>query len=293
MPELPEVEIIKRELKELSINKKITNILSSGLKLRKKIPSLEHIIGQKIVNIHRRNKYLILETQNNWIVIHLGMTGQFIYSTSGVPDKKHIHFQILLSNNTCLYYLDPRRFGLIDSFFKSSYPYFNDIPLFKKLGIEPLGYFEEEDFLKLFTKKRAAKNFLLDGSLVCGLGNIYANEILFLSNIHPMQDVMLMTILQRKNLYSHIKPTLYKAIRLGGSSISDYVHTNGTKGEMQNFYNVYGRNGKCCNVCNSLIDKIMQSGRSSFFCPTCQPFIVITDDLKIKKKPAKKIIKKP
>lgn len=273
MPELPEVEIIKRELIEHSINKKIINVLSSGKKLRKDIPSLEHLIGQKIVNVHRRNKYLILETQNNWVVIHLGMTGQLIFSNNGVPEKKHIHFQIILSNNECLYYIDPRRFGLIESFYKSSYPYFNDIPLFDNLGIEPLGNFEEEDFLKLFKKKKTAKAFLLDGSLVCGLGNIYANEILFLSKVNPEQNVLLLSEEQRKDIYSHIKPTLLKAINLGGSSISDYVHTNGTKGEMQKFYNVYGLNGKPCKVCGTHIEKITQNGRSSFYCPQCQPIV--------------------
>lgn len=270
MPELPEVEIIRRQLLDNTVSKKIIDIVSSDLKLRKEIPSLHHLIGQRIVSIHRRNKYLIIETNHNWIVIHLGMTGQLLFSKEGIPNKKHIHLQILLTKNEGLYYIDPRRFGLIETFYKSSHPYFNSIPLFKNLGIEPLGSFEEEDFLELFKKRKAAKSFLLDGAMVCGLGNIYANEILFLAKIHPQQNIMDLSIADRKELFSHIRPTLFKAIDLGGSSISDYVHTNGTKGEMQKFYNVYGRVNEPCKCCGTKIEKVMQNGRSSFFCPACQ-----------------------
>lgn len=289
MPELPEVEIIRRELLDHTIGKKITAVESSDLKLRKEIPTLEHLVGQKITAIHRRNKYLILETNHNWIVIHLGMTGQLLYSKNGVPNKKHIHFKLLLTKDECLYYVDPRRFGLIEGFYKSTYPYFNSIPLFSNLGIEPLGHFEEEDFLSLFKNKKTAKSFLLDGSMVCGLGNIYANEILFLSNIHPQENILSLSEQERKILFSHIKPTLLKAIELGGSSISDYVHTNGTKGEMQKFYNVYGRDKKPCNCCGTIIEKISQNGRSSFFCPSCQP---LKNEIKTKKRTKKTVTKK-
>lgn len=271
MPELPEVEIIRRELSDKLSGKKIKNLETSDLRLRKEIPNLEHLIGQKIVLIQRRNKYLILETINNWIVIHLGMTGQLHFNKGGVFTGNHIHLKINFWDGSILYYQDPRRFGLIEAFYKSSYPYIDSIPLFKNLGIEPLGAFSEEDFLDFFKKKKNIKSFLLDGSHVCGIGNIYANEILFKSKIHPERNILDLTLLERKVLYSHIKPTLEKAIELGGSSISDYVHTNGTKGEMQNFYKVYGRFGKECFDCKTSIDKITQGGRSSFFCPSCQP----------------------
>jgi formamidopyrimidine-DNA glycosylase len=284
MPELPEVEIVKRELSNSCIGKKITSFEKSEFKLRRPIPSLDHLIGQKFVHIHRRNKYLILETHNNWIVIHLGMTGQLLYNKDGNSSGKHIHFTFKFYDNSILYYQDPRRFGLIESYYKTEYPYFNQIPLFKNLGIEPLGTFEEEDFLNLFTKKRTAKSFLLDGNMVCGIGNIYANEILFKSKVNPAQNILELPIEKRKEIYSHIKPTLNKAIELGGSSISDYVHTNGTKGEMQNFYKVYGRNNCPCFDCGTKIEKIMQNARGSFYCPKCQPIIGNKIETKIRNK---------
>lgn len=271
MPELPEVEIIRRELSDKISGKKIKNLETSDLRLRKEIPNLEHLIGQKIVLIQRRNKYLILETINNWIVIHLGMTGQLHFNKNGISTGNHIHLKINFWDGSILYYQDPRRFGLIEAFYKSSYPYIDSIPLFKNIGIEPLGTFTEEDFLGFFKKKKNVKSFLLDGSHVCGIGNIYANEILFKSKINPERNILDLTLSERKELYSHIKPTLETAIKLGGSSISDYVHTNGTKGEMQNFYKVYGRVGKECLDCKKVIEKITQGGRSSFFCPNCQP----------------------
>lgn len=271
MPELPEVEILRRELSDKVAGKKIKSIETSDLRLRKEIPNLEHLISQKIVLIQRRNKYLILETINNWIVIHLGMTGQLHFNKSGNFSGNHIHLKINFWDGSILYYQDPRRFGLIEAFYKSSYPYIDSIPLFKNLGIEPLGVFIEEDFLSLFKKKKNVKSFLLDGSHVCGIGNIYANEILFKSKIHPERNIMDLSIDERKALYSNIKPTLEKAIELGGSSISDYVHTNGTKGEMQNFYKVYGKAGKACLDCGTEIKKLVQGGRSSFYCEKCQP----------------------
>lgn len=274
MPELPEVEILKRELLDNIVGKTISSITNSELKLRKEIPNLEHLINQKIVHIHRRNKYLVLETHNNWIVIHLGMTGQLIFKKENNIDGKHIHMVMTFKDNSIIYYQDPRRFGLIQTYYKSSYPYINTIPEFKNLGIEPLGNFEEEDFLKLFKKKKSVKAFLLDGSMVCGIGNIYANEILFQSKINPMENILNIPIEKRKDIYSHIKPMLEKAIKLGGSSISDYVHTDGVKGEMQNFYKVYGRVGKPCFDCNTTILKVVQNSRSSFYCPVCQPLIV-------------------
>lgn len=277
MPELPEVEIVRRELSSNISNKKIKSIETSDLKLRKAIPNLDHLVNQKIVLVQRRNKYLILDTINNWIVIHLGMTGQLHFKKDGAPVGKHIHLTIHFWDGSFLYYQDARRFGLVETFYKSSYPYIDSIPLFKNLGIEPLGVFEEDDFLELFKKRKNIKSFLLDGSQVCGIGNIYANEILFKSKINPQQNILDLPEQKRKDLYSHIKPTLEKAIELGGSSISDYVHTNGTKGEMQNFYKVYGRVGKPCFDCSTPIEKIVQGGRSTFFCPQCQPLIEVKD----------------
>jgi formamidopyrimidine-DNA glycosylase len=269
MPELPEVEILKRELTESVIGKTIINAKNSDKKLKRAIPSLS-IPGEKILNIFRRNKYLIFETSNYWMVFHLGMTGKLIYTTS-VPDKKHIHCILSFSDGTILYYEDARRFGSIDLYAKTSVKEYLDIPLFKKLGIEPLSKdFTYTAFQKLFKNSKNIKGFLMDAAYVCGVGNIYACETLFLAGIHPTRSVDSITEEEKKKLFKLIPEVLRKSIELGGSSISDYVHTNGVKGEMQNFYFTYGRTGQICKNCTSKIEKISQNGRSSFFCPNCQ-----------------------
>jgi formamidopyrimidine-DNA glycosylase len=269
MPELPEVEILKRELKESVIGKAIIGSKKSDYRLRRSIPEFTNN-GEKILNIFRRNKYLIIETNTLWLVIHLGMTGKLIYSKS-IPDKDHIHFILDFSDGTKLYYEDARRFGSIDIYSKSSYQNYLNIPLFKSLGVEPLSEeFKYESFKDLFNNTKNIKSFLMDAKYVCGIGNIYACEILFLSNINPNRRVDTITESEKKKLYKFIPEVLQKSIDLGGSSISDYVHTNGLKGEMQNFYFTYDRKDENCKKCKNKIQKIKQGGRGTYFCPTCQ-----------------------
>lgn len=273
MPELPEVETIKRQLTPDLIGKKIIKSFSSGKRLRREIPNFNPLIGQFILNIFRRNKYLILETNNFWVVIHLGMTGKLIIE-SIENIKKHTHFLLSLNNNIFLSYEDARRFGSLDLFEKSLFKNYLDIPIFKNLGIEPL----EKQFTLALTKKLITgtsleiKKFLMDSNKICGIGNIYANEILFLSKINPKIKGKDLTKNEINLIYKNIIKVLNKAISLGGSSISDFVHTNGSKGSMQDNYYVYARENKPCKICKTPILKLIQAGRSSFFCPNCQPF---------------------
>lgn len=269
MPELPEVEILKRELKESVIGKTIIGSKKSGFRLRRTIPDFNNI-NEKILNIFRRNKYLIIETNKFWLVIHLGMTGKLIYSES-IPNKEHIHFSLDFLDGSKLYYEDARRFGSIDIYTKSSIQNYLDIPLFNNLGVEPLSEnFTYEEFKSLFKNSKNIKSFLMDAQYVCGIGNIYACEILFLSSINPNRRVDSITELEKQKLYRFIPEVLQKSIDLGGSSISDYVHTTGLKGEMQNFYFTYDRKDENCKLCNSKIEKIKQGGRGTYYCPTCQ-----------------------
>lgn len=271
MPELPEVETVKRQLKETIIGQKIQDFKLSGLRLRREIPSLSDLKNQTILNIFRRNKYLIIELNYNWLVIHLGMTGQLIFVDKIPLHKKHVHCILHFWGGHYLYYEDPRRFGSIDLYHKKDFSDYHQIPLFENLGFEPLeASFTFNKFNELFSKSKNIKSFLMDASFVCGIGNIYASEILFLSKISPKRDILDTSEPERKLLFQNIKNVLKKAIELGGSSISDFVHVNGQSGKMQNFYNVYGRNGLKCNCCNHLVEKINQNGRSTFFCPSCQ-----------------------
>lgn len=272
MPELPEVEIIKRDLSSTLISKKITSTFVGDKKLKRIIPQLSVLNHSTILNIFRRNKYLILQTNNFWLVIHLGMTGKLIFLPS-MPKNfpKHTHAWIQFNDGSYLYYDDPRRFGSIDLFSIIQYPNYLTIPLFLNLGIEPLSLdFKFNKFSSCFNNSRKIKSFLMDSSVVCGIGNIYASEILFLAKIHPERLVNTISLDEQKKLFHFIPLVLEKSIELGGSSISDFVHTNGLKGSMQNFYNVYGLNNQPCKVCSTSIEKVIIAGRSSFFCPSCQ-----------------------
>jgi formamidopyrimidine-DNA glycosylase len=276
MPELPEVETVKKQLSSLILSKPISKIETSGLALRRlKIPDLSDLVNEQFITIYRRNKYLILETASSFLVIHLGMTGQLV-KVDTLPSEKHIHMIIHFKNKEFLYYQDVRRFGQITLFSKKDYPDYLTIPLFSNLGFEPLSpEFKYSDFSRLLDKnKNPAKKFLMEAKYVCGIGNIYANEILFLTKINPEEPVHNISEKQRKLLFKTIIQVLQKAVELGGSSISDFIHVNGASGQMQNFYKVYGKTGEPCSVCGNPISRIKQYGRSTFYCPHCQPLIL-------------------
>ncbi len=270
MPELPEVEIVTNELKEKILSTKIESVFYSGKKFKRPVESVYLAGNQNIKKIYRRNKYIILELDDFWLVFHLGMTGNLFYSP--IEKKgKHTHLIFKLSDKHYLIFDDPRRFGSIDLFEKNKIPNYLEIPLFSKLGLEPLSEnFTLDSFSNFFSLKINIKKFLMDSQYVCGIGNIYANEILFLSNISPLKNINTLNKKQISLLFSNITMVLNKAISLGGSSISDFVHTNGVKGEMQNFYYVYGKKEHNCKLCSSKIEKIQQFGRGTYFCPTCQ-----------------------
>jgi formamidopyrimidine-DNA glycosylase len=270
MPELPEVEILKRELSTTVLHKTIDGSYQSNKKFKRLFPELNILKNSTIKNIFRRNKYLILELNEKWLVIHLGMTGQLIFSSSLVLGK-HTHFYFKFNDGTHLKFDDPRRFGSVDLYDKTVYSDYLKIPLFKNLGMEPLdSSFTFSKFHSYFNSSKNIKNFIMDAQYVCGIGNIYASEILFLSKISPTRLVKNINIKEQKLLFKLIPQVLQTSINLGGSSISDFVHTNGTTGSMQQFYNTYGRNGKPCKACNNNIEKIVQNGRSTFYCPSCQ-----------------------
>lgn len=278
MPELPEVETIKRQLQNDNIiNCKILKINQSSLKLRfnpVKSMDITKINNQIIVDVHRRNKYLIIETYNYFFVIHLGMTGQLLIEEKHI-NHKHLHFQIELDNKN-INFIDPRRFGGVDIIEKTDkLNNYQNIERFKNLGIEPFSIeYNKDNFIKLLKLKKTnnIKKFLLDQSNICGIGNIYANEIMFLSNISPYKRIKELTKKEKDNLFVNIIKVLQKSIDLGGSTISDFKHINGSSGNMQNFYFVYDRLKQNCktNNCNNLIEKIIQNGRSTYFCSNCQ-----------------------
>ncbi len=286
MPELPEVEIVKRSLYKMINNAKIVDIKIKNKNLRYKIDKdlCKNLVSEKILNISRRSKYLIFHFRKKILLVHLGMTGKFlltsrkdnkIFRTSFYYDlnilKKHNHLYLYLNNGLVVIYNDVRKFG----FFKLyDIKNLSKIICLKKLGPDPLGKFFSEEYFKNFIKRRKKniKNLLMDQNFVAGLGNIYVNEALFLSKIIPIKSCKKLKDKQIKKLIINIKKILKKSIYNGGSSIRDFKSTNGKIGKFQQYFCVYGRENKKCvrNYCDGKIKKIFISNRSSFYCQKCQ-----------------------
>jgi len=286
MPELPEVEIVKRSLLKTVNKAKIIDIKINNKNLRYKLSYklLTQIINKKILKISRRSKYLIFHFQHFLLLIHLGMTGKFLitrkrdkliiktsfyYDLNILPKHNHIHFT--LNNGLILIYNDVRRFG----FFKLyKIKEIEEISFLKKLGPEPLSHNFNENYFHKFikNKKKNIKNLLMDQSFVSGLGNIYVNEVLFISKIHPLRSCKKININEIKKLVFNIKKILKTSISKGGSSIKDFGNIEGQKGQFQQHFHVYGKENTICSriSCAGKIKKISISSRSSFYCTICQ-----------------------
>ncbi len=286
MPELPEVEIVKRSLKNKVNYKKIKKIIITNRDLRFKIQkNFENLLeGRSITNVSRFSKYIILTLDNlNYCLIHLGMSGtlhlinykkkekitNLSFYNSKILPKKHNHVKIKFSNFTIIYN-DPRRFG----FFKLLKNKKELKKYFQRSGPEAISSKFNFKYVKykLIDKKKNIKNFLLDQYFVSGIGNIYANEILFYSKINPFKIAKKLSSKEIKKLIKYSKLVLNLAIKFGGSSIRDFKNAKGISGSFQNKFKVYDRENKYClkKNCKGKIIKMFISNRSSFFCKSCQ-----------------------
>ena len=282
MPELPEVETIRRGLQRKIKNKQIKEIVVNVDKILKK-PYLGEFItklkGKKVKKVDRRGKYIIINLDSKEkLIIHLGMTGLLIYPYNenskeieeGEIKAKHNHLIFTFTDDTQLVFNDVRRFGKI--FLVSN---LDEVESITKLGVEPLdNYFTEEVFIQILSKKKKSKikPFLMDQKFITGLGNIYANEVLYRSNIHPLRLIFSLNKEEIKSLHQQIKLVLSEAIELRGSTVADeaYRDSDGKKGEFIKKLQVYDRKGEPCIKCGSPIEVIRINGRSSFICPQCQ-----------------------
>ena len=269
MPELPEVETVRRGIEHLQ-GKKITKIFRSDKKMRiNSSLDLQELQGGEVLEVKRRARYLIIHFDNKKsLILHLGMSGKITVS----PDfkkLKHDHLACQFDDAKWFIFNDARRFGFMDLVETKN---LSTHKMLSKLGPEPLS--EEFNFsdlkAKLAAKKMNIKTAMMDNEIVVGVGNIYINESLFDSNISPLRQAHLLKEKELKRLISSIKKIIKNAIDLGGSSISDYVTATGDLGNFQNTFKVYGREKLNCLQCNDLIRKIRQNGRSSFYCPQCQ-----------------------
>ena len=282
MPELPEVETVKRGLEEFIINESIKEVYLSKFNLRFPWPKdfVSKIVGKKIISIKRRAKYIIIGLSDNYsIIAHLGMSGSYKVLKKGeVQDYiilKHDHLIIDLDNFKIVYN-DPRRFGYIDLTNQDPETH----KFLSSLGPEPLSnYFNADNLAEtLLNKNKPIKNTLLDQNIVSGLGNIYVCEALFRSKINPKKNCSKLVTSKgkpRKNLILLVKKineVIKEAIEAGGSSLRDFSNTSGKMGYFQSSFNVYNRENEKCLLgsCNGIIKRIIQSGRSTFFCSKCQ-----------------------
>ena len=276
MPELPEVETVCLALSKITNNSRVRNIELFRKDLRWNIKeNLEKDLIQKILKKpFRRGKYILVPTSNEQILlIHLGMSGTIKIISKKYNLSKHDHVKIDIetkdNKNFSVIYNDPRRFGYIDLFHISK---IENHFLLKKLGVEPLNkdftvhYLQE----KIYKKSKCVKNFLMDQSIIAGIGNIYACEILHRAKINPLQTV---NSLNKEHLKSIVKATkfiLKKSINVGGTSIRNHLQPDGNLGYFVQKLQVYGKNKQNCNRCKNLISVINISKRSTYFCSYCQ-----------------------
>ena len=282
MPELPEVETVKRGLEEFIINESIKEVYLSKFNLRFPWPKdfVSKIVGKKIISIKRRAKYIIIGLSDNYsIIAHLGMSGSYKVLKKGEVEDyiilKHDHLIIDLDNFKIVYN-DPRRFGYIDLTNQDPETH----KFLSSLGPEPLSnYFNADNLAEtLLNKNKPIKNTLLDQNIVSGLGNIYVCEALFRSKINPKKNCSKLVTSKgkpRKNLILLVKKineVIKEAIEAGGSSLRDFSNTSGKMGYFQSSFNVYNRENEKCLLgsCDGVVKRIIQSGRSTFFCSKCQ-----------------------
>ena len=268
MPELPEVETTCRGLRPHLLDQTITDVTVRQSKLRWPVPdALTDLTGARIDSIHRRAKYLLFDTSKGGFLVHLGMSGSLRISHQ-MPQRRHDHIVIHCGERLYMAYHDPRRFGCILCL--PSAPTVH--PLLTQLGPEPLGADFTAAYLFATTRKKSTpiKQHIMQAKIVVGVGNIYASESLFHAAIRPGRAAQRLSKNDCERLVLAIRNTLTQAIAMGGSTLRDFVNSDGNPGYFAQTLMVYGRAGEACQHCHSVIKKNNIGQRSSFYCPQCQ-----------------------
>lgn len=270
LPELPEVETTRRGILPHVRNKKVAEIIVRQEKLRWPVPAslAREMPAQTIQTIDRRGKYLLLGTEAGTLLIHLGMSGSLRIVDSNRAAAKHDHIDIVLDGGQVLRYTDPRRFGCM-------LWHKDDIathPLLSSLGPEPLCEIFSAQYLFDKSRNRAAaiKSFIMDSKVVVGVGNIYANEALFLAGIHPKRAAGKISLKRYRQLVACIKQVLERAIEVGGTTLRDFTDSKGEPGYFKQSLQAYGRGGLPCTVCQLALKEIRLGQRSTVYCSHCQ-----------------------
>lgn len=268
MPELPEVETSRRGIEPYLVGHKIVRSVVRHPTLRWPISEeIKQLRDQPVLSVQRRAKYLLLELKTGWIVVHLGMSGSLRILSEPLVAAKHDHVDLILSNGMTLRYTDPRRFG--------AWLWFADLadsPQLKHLGPEPLTDAFSADYLFKLSrnKKTLVKPWLMDNKVVVGVGNIYASESLFLAGILPQRPTGSLTKSEISKLVLTIKTVLQQSIEQGGTTLKDFLQSDGKPGYFAQELRVYDRAGEPCRLCGSLIEVEKMAQRSTYYCPTCQ-----------------------
>ena len=269
MPELPEVETTRRGIEPAVVGRAVTRVVVRDPRLRWRVPAAltKELPGRVIGAVARRGKYLLLHTATGAVILHLGMSGSLRVVRCSDPPGKYDHVDIALDSGDCLRLRDPRRFGAV--LWTRDHARHR---LLARLGVEPLGPEFTSDYLFRATRgrRRAIRDFLLDGSVVAGIGNIYANEALFAAGIRPTRRAGRLDRDQCLRLARAIRATLKKAIQAGGTTLRDFRNGRGEPGRFQRALRVYGRGGEACRACGRPIRALRLGQRSAFFCPRCQ-----------------------
>jgi len=269
LPELPEVETSGRGITPYCTNQQITRLVVRQKKLRWPVETglSRKVNGQTIHRVSRRGKYLLLEIDNGELMIHLGMSGSLRVVEESRPIEKHDHIDICLANQKIIRFNDPRRFG---SFILNRQGLAH--PLLEKLGVEPLEDELNPDYLYDICKNRkvAIKPLIMNSHVVVGVGNIYAQESLFRSGIHPTRPANKISRQRISRLVDEIKRVLQEAIEAGGSSLKDFTSADGKPGYFQHNFLVYGRQGEPCPYCQSQLKQKQIGQRTTVYCGSCQ-----------------------
>ena len=270
MPELPEVETTRRGIERAAAGRQIRSLRLYDPRLRwpvdRELP--QQLAGQQLTGVARRAKYLLLQLSRGTLILHLGMSGSVRLLPADRPRGKHDQFDLLLDDGHMLRFNDPRRFG--------SLHYTTESPerhrLLQHLAPEPLGPDFDAAYLRRITRGRrvAIKQVLMNAHLVTGVGNIYASEALFRARIPPRRPAGRLSQADCARLVRAVRAALQAAIRAGGTTLRDYVGTDGNPGAFHQKLYVYERDGRPCRRCGTLIRKITQGQRSTYYCPQCQ-----------------------
>lgn len=267
MPELPEVETIARQLSEYYVGKTIAEVDAKPARIYQNISASEFasaLKGKKLEKINRYGKFMYWDAGKVYPVFHLGMSGIFVADKSVSNYPGHIHISFEFDNGRMLHFQDVRKFSKVFLYHK--------LPEFRQLGLDPTTQnFTLTAFRKLLNLRAISiKSFLMDQTIIAGIGNIYANEILFEAKINPFRPANKINKNDSQKLYAAISKILGLAIDHFGTSYTAYRTVEGDSGENQNFLKVYQQNGLPCMVCGTLIDKSVINSRSTFYCRKCQ-----------------------